>query len=187
MANAGHRINILGFAITLVVVALLVSQTKASDCVATNTRLQEWVEDYQSETDSMETQCAADIEALRTNLIGAHGPPIETEIKAAACYNSCQQYSRNIDYLQEISTCSCDELDSVFPLSDLGYDDIDSWCDRRPTYYLYKETGILSTWDAFDTRYCQCSVAIACDASSLHYEQKFAAFMALVVMLLTNL
>ncbi|GBG24161.1 Hypothetical Protein FCC1311_003792 [Hondaea fermentalgiana] len=153
---------------------------QAQDCVSTNSRLQEWIEDYQFETDSMETQCAEDIKALRTGLIGAHGPPIEIEIKNAACYNSCQQYARNIDYLQEISTCACEELDEVFPLADLGHS-ADSWCDRRPTNYLMKETGILHTWEAFDTRYCKCSVAIACDATGLQRERHFAVFAALLI------
>ncbi len=136
----------------------------ASKCVADNPGFIEWIEDYKAETDEMELGCWNDIKALQESMIGKHGPPIELELKNAACFNSCQQYIRNIDFLVELSGCSCDRLDELFPLSQLDHF-FDSWCMRRPTEFLLRETGVVNDWDIFNRRYCRCNIAIACDST----------------------
>jgi hypothetical protein len=153
----------------LVVAALLVRHGAAQGCAAGSPRFIAWQEDYLLETNTMEASCRADVAALRTNLIGRHGPPIEVEIKQALCYGSCQQFVRDVDFLIETSSCTCSQLDTVYPLSALGYDLLSSWCERRPTTFLARETGIISDWSSFNSRYCQCSIAIACQGARVEW------------------
>lgn len=166
----------------LALVALAAQRGAAQGCVAGSPRFIAWQEDYRLETDTMEATCRSDVAALRTNLIGKHGPPIEVEIKQALCYGSCQQYVRDVDFLIETSACNCSQLDKVYPLSALGYDLLSSWCDRRPTTFLARETGIISDWNSFNTRYCQCSIAIACQGARVAWSP-LALLAALVALL----
>lgn len=193
LESVGRRVCLLAVrmpssSLAAVLAALTMSAFAASvagqSCVQGNARFVEWVEDYKAETDEMERICAADVAALRTSLIGKHGPPLDIEMKNAACYNSCQQYIRNVDFLLEISECSCAELDEVFPLSAIGHA-FESWCMRRPTQFLMQETGVLMGWEAFDARFCKCSVAIACESSATRAASTSALAVALLLPLLT--
>jgi len=113
----------------------------------------------------MERLCNKRVEQLFNALIGNHGPPIELEIKTAGCFGECQQFRDNIDSLLLGTGCTCQELDTYLPLADLGID-MDSWCNRRPTTFLADVFDLQYEWDAFDFRYCQCTIDIACDTAT---------------------
>jgi hypothetical protein len=151
-----------------------------SRCIKGNPRFIEWVEDYKLETDEVEARCNLDVKSLHDNLIGAHGPPLEIEMKSVVCFGACQQYISNIDYLLETSGCPCEMMDEVFSLSEIDHE-FESWCQRRPTEFLAQHTGIISDWRAFNARYCECSTAIACESVSRRSSHASYFLLAFVV------
>jgi len=158
------------------------TSSPAAECAPRNEDLVHWERDYSTAAEEMENECREILRMVHTELIGKHGPPLEIDVKNAACFGSCKQFMSDVEYLFALTGCACDELDSYFPLKKLGID-METWCQRNPGYHIENELGIFVDWADFDLKYCKCAVSIRCESFATHSKPTLS-FMSITLILL---